>query len=409
MPPIELEEEAKPVSSMSLALEVRERLEPIIASWASSKERPPFTAKQLFIMALLCEGRTMTIREIMKWTVDHFIHHQVLAFESLFGLCGFTGSTDFGSHNHGNDIDHDRVDRAEEFCRQLNEVPSEFDLPLVIEQEDNLQNSPRYSISAGNGEQVLATVLCLRNFEKVFPFFELPAELRNVIYEMVFRYPRSGLCVQFPDPKACFPARAGSANILTRSMDDGIDLTPGNIFSRNQSWTQSIQTILSPLSVSRQLYKEAAPCFYSVNNFRFRNSRAMHTLLLKVPAQHLKHISHITLAYSKTYHRANQRTIIAAFKLLGSLKGLRKLEVYCDERGWSNGDYGPWIDALGKIRGLEELKFFGCPTIEGLVKNNMLKPKPTEKVRGATLRKRKAGDDCGDAAPTKKIVRTKKS
>ncbi|KAI7237739.1 hypothetical protein KC330_g2983 [Hortaea werneckii] len=62
----------------------------------------------------------------------------------------------------------------------------------------------------------------------------------------------------------------------------------------------------------------------------------------------------------------------------------------------------PGLRKLRTMRGLDEVNFYGCPTVEALIKADMLKPKPKPKKKRIGGTKRKAE---GDSEGGKKSIR----
>lgn len=347
---------------------LKKRINAVIAPYAESEEEPPFTAQELFVMALLSNDCSMNTKSILRWTFDNFQYCRDLAFASF---------DDTSSHQ-------DRMP-GKEFRARLRRVPQDFELPLEagrpLHYRDGSGSSKYYHISVANGERVLTTVLGIRKGKGAFPFFRLPAELRNVVYEMVFRYPDSGLILVPAVKKAVVVAKSDGYGYAVEDSDDGT----------HQKFTRPIKDILSPLRLSRQFHDEAMPFFYNVNDFVFINPWNMVGVLHKIPASHREHIRHITVTYRPGYNY----NAAAAFTRLSWLGGLRSLEIFLDEKAFirdakrkGNKRTGamqmPGVPALNKVRGLESVTFHGCPTIEEVLKRKMLKPKPALKPKLTT-------------------------
>jgi len=379
---------------MSSLLSIRHRITALLAPWTSSKQKSPFSEVELFAMALLVAGRPMTEKVIFEWIFEHVGYCRQLAYESFYG----------GQH-YPMYPEPAAVGSARNLRIAMSNVLGQHDFPVEI---TVIGGVAHYSMSAANGHRVLAHALGL-NFDRKqsFPFFRLPAELRNTIYELVFQYPKSGLHIT--------GRNSSVARVLTRSTDEDVSF---NVAGRQHRIlaTAPIEHILAPLLVSRQLHQETLPFFYNSNKFYFGNHQWMHEVLSKIPDAHRDHIKHVSF----TYQLYDSRDAVAHFTTLGKLQGLRKLEVHLDEERWKEYRTGgkravkkyediakvPGLRTLGKIRGLEEVIFHGCPTVERILKEGMLKPKPTRKA--AAPRKRKAFEGGEDATANKRGGRAKK-
>ncbi|KAK5127484.1 hypothetical protein LTR85_006823 [Meristemomyces frigidus] len=363
---------------------LRKRLEAIIAPRAASKKKLPFTEEELFVIALLSNDDPMTATSVLRWTFDSFQYCRELAFTVFDSSLYDAGS-------------YEKRRTAQEFGERLRTVPEQFELPFTI---SGAPDQYHYSISAANGERLLARHSSMPHTKGSFPFFRLPAELRNAVYEMVFRY---------SDCSLQFYAGSRTATVIPEALQDaGGESQRPRTFTR---YTKAIKDILSPLLVSRQFHREAKPFFYNVNHFSFATGYRGVALLKNTPEEHRNSLKHVTVRYDPWCPADEVRV---ASRLLGELKRLRRLEIHFDEEMWtsvvesdkrrkhSSAIGFPGVAGLAKIRGLDEVVFHGCPTIEAKLKDNMLKPKPVKKVGGGGGRKRKAAEGSGDAA-TKKI------
>lgn len=65
---------------------MRQKIEAAIAQWQSSVAKPPFTAKQLVITALLWFGDAVSTDDIFKWIVDSLRYYRHLVSD---GFCTY--------------------------------------------------------------------------------------------------------------------------------------------------------------------------------------------------------------------------------------------------------------------------------------------------------------------------------
>ncbi|KAK5127485.1 hypothetical protein LTR85_006824 [Meristemomyces frigidus] len=404
---------------MSSTLILKQRIEDIIAPWAQSEARPPFTGEQLVVMALLSEGVAMSEKEIFKRVVERFRYFQQQAIEALYEGTrhGFLFYDDLGDDDDDDD-DAGVPERSIDIKGILSEVYRLYDVPLTRLANKTLK------ISAASGERVLRPLLEPEAEEEPFAFFKLPAELRNTIYELVFQYPKSGLhCelrIGYNHAPVVLPARCRD----DATSDDWAKALSRSATLRTLPFTQ----ILAPVLVSRQFRKEALPYFYNINTFRVDNLSSLGRLLAKIPTEHQKHIHSISLGYN-IYESVD---VPSVFRQLLALEGLRKLTVRIDEEAWKrlgvrypqkkyqSATNMPGLSTLGRVRGLEEVVFEGCPSIESMLKENMLKPKPVKRGHGdgggiavgggvGESRKKRKVAALADEKPTRKSGRAKKA
>lgn len=145
-----------------------------------------------------------------------------------------------------------------------------------------------------------------------------------------------------------------------------------------------VRDILAPLLASRRFYQEAMPELYALNCFHCQCvERLYHVVDLLSPArrQHLTYIS----VYYRSYHSGEEYlpSWKRMFEILSSIKSLRIFELTYPEVGFQRDEdpsvlETPGIEFLGLLRGLEEVKFHECPSIERKYKELMLSPRLVE-------------------------------
>ncbi|KAK3673773.1 hypothetical protein LTR78_006326 [Recurvomyces mirabilis] len=147
-------------------------------------------------------------------------------------------------------------------------------------------NAHYHSTSAPTA-MVLYSVLEKRDDNATFPFLDLPPEIRNRIYDVVFRFLKSGVCLDTGSAK-------NGARVLSKSLNNT------DVSWRDRSGqfrTQSIRKILSPLATSKQFRQEALPYFYQVNTFVFLDQGDMNVTLRRLPKAHIPFLRSIKFTY----------------------------------------------------------------------------------------------------------------
>lgn len=252
-----------------------------------------------------------------------------------------------------------------------------------------------YSISKSYATKKLSKTLGGCQQQDSFPFFKLPAELRAEILRLVLSYPKSGM-EWSPDLEFEQPTRF---RLLTRDFGQPFSFAnwdqtrPASLearIDRDAVLSQPVSGLLAPLSVSRQFYKEAMPLFYSTNVFYFRCLHVLEAFLVTLPPLRRQHIAHVAF----TYRSENMARAPPTFAELVKIKHLQRLDIRIDEAQWlSDGDgenlemYGsvtnmPGLKDLKAKRGLHEVTFHGeCPTIEAMLRADMLTPKPSKRIK----------------------------
>ncbi|KAI7011502.1 hypothetical protein KC318_g5150, partial [Hortaea werneckii] len=362
-----------------------DRIQKAIAFYKNKIYKPPFTPDELFTMAVAVTGRPVTKGQVLKWVFANFQHYRSMIEEEFVDddpkqLVG-------PGYWRRPERDSDR------FRTSINEVPRNYELYLKARHAQNGPDS--YTMTVASCERILFKVLSSKQElnRKAFRFMDLPPELRNTIFDLVFQYPRSGLLFEAKGQKTAFVGPPAHRDALPY------------IKLQTLSKTARITDVLAPLLVNRQFYEEAKSCFFAINHFLFADGYTMSLTLNKIPESQRRHIHHLTLDYGiGSYKLTKARKAIA---LLATC-GLKKLNVYLDEEEWKElgttrrgraFKYSldimniPGLRKLRTMRGLEEVHFYGCPTVEALIKADMLKPKPKPKKKGMGGRKRKAEGD----------------
>ncbi|KAK5746423.1 hypothetical protein LTR17_000803 [Elasticomyces elasticus] len=245
---------------------VRNRIEAAVAPWRNSKYQPPFTGVQLIVMALLTSDTALSRSEVCAWIMSIFSYYRMVAVESFLGSTEVVGCTST------------RLPAPLHFRDLLETGYRTYELPLRTVESDNGEGEACHTISPTTGEgwldlphsdeQTDTTTGLLHSDEHIdmkhFPFFELPRELGDKIYQMVFQFPRSGLFFSSPATK----------KPIVRSCDLGDDSSFDDITQDHETRSHILETskvpdILSPLLVNRRFYREAMPLFYSLNTFHF--------------------------------------------------------------------------------------------------------------------------------------------
>ncbi|KAK5746425.1 hypothetical protein LTR17_000805 [Elasticomyces elasticus] len=360
---------------------LRARINTAIAPWRGSSEEPPFNATKLVIMALISGHEPLTRKEVCTWIAQTFVYYQDIAANVLWdctgGRCARARKASTVSSQFLADGQPALTgvwgQAVATFQQMIDGVYLNYELPL-LESDVGLAAAcdVRYSIAPLMGEAWLDLESTAVD-DTTFPFFELPAELRIVIYEMVFQYPKTGLYL---------PGKDGIPRALSKKLDatgewpiDAIDI-PGDTLH-----TRRLSSILSPLLTSRQFRREAMSIFFDINTFHFHMQYSIAHSLTKMPEVYRKEIMSISFGFTSIgiLGEGTER----AFRALKQLPRLRVLKIYLDHWMWKNShDRGivlSWnsmatIDVLRTIRGLEKVECPGCPELQALLQD-MCKPK----------------------------------
>ncbi|KAK3113669.1 hypothetical protein LTR53_008820 [Teratosphaeriaceae sp. CCFEE 6253] len=344
----------------------------VIKPWAESAEAPPFSERQLLIMALASSPRPMTEEAAYEWILDHFKYYKKAMFAELWQ--SQTGDLPCDSYA-GSPSAYDRSENIPSFIEEFLSCFYMVDLPLI---EIAYPNEVRFMVSSAGAHASLSDLLNDGPDDaSPFRFFELPPELRNRIYEMFFRYPASGLCYDGPGRRF---------EMLTRSLNDmADDIDCWDASEAAPFFTPAPRDILMPLSIDRQFYSEAMPIFYRINHFHFDGYRSLWDSLSALNESRRRHIRYISVCDSRC---GASVYFPGAVKSLLQPENLRVLNLQFDEEAWLVRSKGgkikkydsimkhPGVAQLRKMRGLSQVFLRGCPRLEAEIKADMLSPKP---------------------------------
>ena len=363
----------------------RDVMLPGIRQWATRAEKPPYRVKSMVMFALIDMSQGLTQAEIVEWITDHFRFWKLCANTSLLLRDGTAG---FSADLTDNEI--------ATFQTQFDEVFNDIDIPFRVY---GTVNGAIWSISPTAGEAA-ARVRSITRAGPPFRFMDLAPELRNKIYEMAFQLPKSGIAYSPHETKFTMltdDLSQPSNFAHWQAVDKGTPLA----VSIPRFSSPAVGKLLGPLRVSWQFYKEAMPLFYEINHFHFANVHDMYEQVTRISDARRKHIEHISFTYSRStsVHR-EERVAASIFGTMCRIKYLTRLDICIDEAEWlrhsghvngaPSGKYSSVMNMAGlgtlhKFRGLTELNFRGCPTIEAAFKADMIKPK---KVITVTKQKR---------------------
>lgn len=186
------------------------------------------------------------------------------------GLCG--GFADYGrvamNRYLNSQIGHDeRLARPREAIEGFKTAYSAWDAPVITIEDSEIIRWGDYDdcdfdivVRPRAGRTYVRRVLEPKRIG-TFPFLKLPAEMRNMIYEMLYTFPEDGLIITHergPRPvRRAEEEHLPTMNLCHYDWGTELDLT----FNSHN---------LALLAVNKRIYAEAMPFFYSVNHFHFR-------------------------------------------------------------------------------------------------------------------------------------------
>ncbi|KAI7088688.1 hypothetical protein KC356_g3018 [Hortaea werneckii] len=374
------------------------RIQEAIAPYKQRDIRPPFTPGELFTMAVATARQPVTMQQVLMWIFSNIEYYRNLAL--------FT----FASEAPLSPTDKLKMDIMQGFRMRLKNVPCFYDLGVNKATKDGERDT--YTMTAAACEKALYRVVRpVKPLDRgSFRFFDLPPELRNRIYDLVFHYPQDQLVF----------ARIPKGRALLHVRQSPKVAVGGEYTCVPTAWTSTISDIFAPLLVNKQFYKEARTVFFAINRIFFWNLTVANRILAKMTRFQRQHVHDIAFLYQPM--AANFRLAESAMAHL-AFCGLQKFTLCFSEVLWSKyltaqvatanvqggpvpvldfviqEKYGdvrdlPGFQTLRALRGLKEVRFAGCPTVESLLREDMLTPQPDQTApRGKKRKANEFGDE----------------
>ncbi|KAI7235174.1 hypothetical protein KC330_g4391 [Hortaea werneckii] len=235
-----------------LRSEVRE----VIRPYTTADEEPPFSGGELVVMALVDTDEESLPKDlILRWIVNAFKYYHDVFLDKAFENLG----PDFVFYDGSDGVVFENIPKAF----------TEYEVPIC---ESRVIDKKRYTSFWGVTSQAARIYLRDRlepEREGVFPFLDLPPEIRNNIYELLLTFPSSGVHVQESEDDdeegfdVYFLQRIDEPGSCGRKWSDS--LCKGSHFVIKKS----MDDILALLHVNRQVYEEAMPSRYMLNMLHF--------------------------------------------------------------------------------------------------------------------------------------------
>lgn len=146
------------------------------------------------------------------------------------------------------------------------------------------------------------TTTCTERRTTISPLLRLPGEIRNLIYEFVFRTDVIVIVRCIKEPLDESDLHKETARVVTRALkrdcihEEYPDELPSFL------WIGLPQHYLTPLAVCRQIYRESRDLPYSLNTFYVRNSELQTFAELLSPHQKAK----VRSMFLRTYEETSQ-------------------------------------------------------------------------------------------------------
>ncbi|KAF2771330.1 hypothetical protein EJ03DRAFT_358939 [Teratosphaeria nubilosa] len=233
---------------------------------------PPFSVTQLVVMILMLHDSPLSIEDMCSWLFDNFLHYQDTIGQKVSNL-----------------------------KKSMMETAWHFEVPVSLVPHF----PPLLKVDFRKGERPLDGLIgeVATPKDAVCRFCELPGELRNKIYEMVFAYPQAGISPHKlllgaegeAHSGACYSEPSYRMVLLTPNRDynepfsktawptgphvyTASNTAGGNYLGPPRSpygegnilRIDTIAQILDCLGTSKQFYYEARSFFFTNNHFYFQ-------------------------------------------------------------------------------------------------------------------------------------------
>lgn len=298
----------------------KDRVKALIRPYIKSQVQPPFSDLQMMAAVLFLEGKQLTLEKIVEKIIANFLSFRTQLVQATMSESPCGGIYVLAPFENAlRDYDF--------FLRDIRRVhiPATFSVSkATIKRIFSLD--PYYP-------PVAKTALDGSNPSKLF---DLPPEIRNRIYGMVFTYPKSGLRPR----KVCrmgYRPDTSEFQLLSRDMDHEADVQMWDQQSVRHPNSESdirskpVHIELALAHTNRQIFQEALPIFYNNNRFHCIDVVELKSFLSHVPQHGRDGIGEISFNYVVT----QRYEAAAAFHLLRGLKALKKLHIIFNETDWT--------------------------------------------------------------------------
>lgn len=302
---------------------IREEILALIEPFARSPDQPPFNEAELTMIAIIYSNTSALDRiGVFCWISKTFPYYN----HQLIDTCAPCLRNKAEAGNYLQELLESR----------LGKPSKQYDVPLrgvypeaPYDDRVKFHTPVNFTVTPAAGRTFLRRWLDPER-KGAFRFLDLPPELRNEVYKLLFRFPESGIKIRSVGASGQDNNRVA---MKVFSRIDG-DEDPFDHVSKvpvhGVRWdikTPPTSETLAILATNRQIHSEACPLFYSLNRFRFSSIRSLHTVLTD-PTQtnRLQHIRSIQINLLRQYEHLGK--FVSAMEALSThLTGLKRLEI----------------------------------------------------------------------------------
>ncbi|KAK3661206.1 hypothetical protein LTR56_000329 [Elasticomyces elasticus] len=299
---------------------LKDEIEQLLVEYTTyATTKPPFPIEELFVMAGVCSGKSpITGEDALEWIVQTFPYYTQAVLRK-----------------------HVRVASGREYfhTNSMPDIPEALRhhaIPLVSVHDpatvtfNNHMTVKKYDVPLPAARTFLRHHL-EEDRPGVFPFFDLPPELRNCIYMMMLFFDERGFKYNYhrvvnpPGIKVFMqlPSREGDQ---VPGANDGADMYLSTWVNPGDWMTApSFAKILGFLQTSKQIRNEAMPYFYSDNRFFFNTANDFAFAINSLETDRFKHLSDIHIKFEWPYEYPQD--LPRALQRLATVENLRRLQL----------------------------------------------------------------------------------
>ncbi|KAF2160151.1 hypothetical protein M409DRAFT_29446 [Zasmidium cellare ATCC 36951] len=291
---------------------LKEEISTLTGPYQVSGKRPPFSTAEMVVMAIICGNEaSYTIASSRRSIITTYPYYRDKVLKELLvnWECEFS---DF---------------RPVELVPELVDTFHRHDVPLVryedpSERDVQYLDDAEFTVTPQAARIFLESRLC-DSRQGVFPFFKLPAELRNSIYEMVLRFHPSGIVI---NSNTC------SAELRQHPEDEDSYVEEEGVVPRDCDIGNT--NVIALLQVCKQAYAEAAPILYGQNKFTFAHEGllCLNDMISARQSPATQHLEYVEL-FLRPF-KVEARVFERAAQMLASGKRLKFLALDMRDRDW---------------------------------------------------------------------------
>lgn len=321
-------------------LQLKQEITIIIEPYRTLSEKPPFSAAELIVMAVVCfDGHPAgpTCSEILQYIIlsfRHYICKSVQEYADSF-RGAYNERRDYGSHFVPCAVDG--------FWRAF----KDYESPLIETTHNEAgKEVERYTVAPAEARLFLRRILEPRR-NGFFNFFELPAELRNRIYEYLLLFSGDGdltiaRALGFPSGPCTFllRQRANESAPLSNDQQTKFHVFGGPLgyYPVNGTVAPPSRSHLAIFSTCRQAHDEAMPLFYGLTHIRFHCLDAIEQYLVKGQRRRVRKLGSVGITLT---HPGEYQVLPAAVQKLATIRNLKNLRIgMLGDREWLDMSWG---------------------------------------------------------------------